>query len=83
MSESAPRHDVDSSYGELLGEYFAVVAEIAPILDEFGRPEVEHCSEYRRLRTRKIELHEALERVTSDHETTEIRAIFDEAFSDR
>lgn len=83
MSESVPRQDVDSSYGELLGEYFTVVAEIAPILDEFGRPQPEHHPEYSQLRARKHELHEALEQATPDHETTEIKAILDEAFSDR
>ena len=82
MSEGAQRPEVDRSYGELLGEYFAVVSDIAPMLDEFGRPEPEYLIEYSQLKTRKVNLQEVLERKAPDHEKTEIESILDDAFSD-
>ena len=82
MSEGAQRSEFDRSYGELLGEYFAVVSEIAPMLDEFGRPEPKYRLEYSQLKTRKVRLQNALERKVPDYEKTDFESILDDAFSD-
>ena len=71
----------DRSYGELLGDYFTVVSEIAPMLDEFGRPERDQYEEYTRLKERKEALQSALTEATTDHETTDVEAVLDEALS--
>lgn len=82
MSEATRTEDDDGSYGELLGEYFSVAADIAPLLDELGRPEPDHREEYDRLRVRKLTLRSALDDEAPDHEGSEIEAVLDEALSD-
>lgn len=82
MSEGAQRRDPDCSYGELLGEYFDVVNEIAPMLDASGRPDPERYPEYARLRQQKTRLLTGLERAAPEFEETEIQPILDEAFED-
>lgn len=82
MSECAQGTEVDGSYGELLGQYFSVAAEIAPMLDGFGRPDPEYWLEYSQLSTRRASIRESLRREASDIEQSEIEAILDDAFSD-
>lgn len=83
MSEDAAIAVDDRSYGELLGEYFTVVAEIAPMLGEFGQPERDQHEEYARLRARKEALQSALAEEAPDHEATDVEAVLDEALSDQ
>lgn len=83
MSEDAATAADDRSYGELLGDYFTVVAEIAPLLDEFGRPDHDRYESYARLRARKEALSAALTDEAPDHDTTDVEAILDEALGER
>lgn len=82
MSKDAATTEGDRTYGELLGEYFTLVSEIAPLLDEFGHPENGQYETYVRLREEKDELRAALTDETPDHETTDIETILDEAFAE-
>ena len=82
MSEAPTTPSPDGSYGELLGQYFTVATDIAPMLDGAGGCEPRHGDEYESLRARMDELRAAIEREAPDHETTEIEAALDAAFSD-
>lgn len=81
MSPDAPYDDERESYGELLGEYFEVAAEISQLLDDFGRPRPEATREYDELRARKRELRERLAEVEDDHSHGDVEAILDRALS--
>lgn len=69
----------DASYGELLGEYITVVAEVGRTLDEFGRPREEDRQRYERLRERKSELRDHLEEAERDESPDDYRAILENA----
>lgn len=71
------------SYGELLGEYFTVVAEIAQLLDEFGRPDPGADERYVRLREKKEALRAALTDGALDRETTDVSSVLEDALSER
>lgn len=81
MSAEPSLETDDASYGELLGEYLSVVAEVARTLDEFGRPRAEAMEEYGRLRARKAALRERLAAAERDEAPTEYESLLDDAFS--
>lgn len=82
MSEAPTPVDPDGSYCELLGQYYTVATDIAPMLDGTGACEPRHDDQCQRLRARIDELQAAIEREAPDHETTEIEAVLDAAFSE-
>lgn len=69
----------DASYGELLGEYFSVVADVGRLLDEFGRPRAEETERYDRLRARKAALRARLADAEPEEDRVDYRALLDEA----
>lgn len=81
MSSDSPYEVEDVTYGELLGAYFEVAAEISGLLDDFGRPRPEERSRYEELRARKREIRAALDDVEDDQTATNIRTILDRALS--
>jgi len=72
----------DGSYDELLGEYFDVVSEIAPLLNPLGIPKPGTEERYTKLRGRKEEIQEALEERSRAHETTDIESTLAAALAD-
>lgn len=81
MSSDTPYEVEGGSYGELLGEYFEVAAEISRLLDDFGRPRVEERAQYDELRERKRALREQLAEVEDDQSPGDIESILDRALS--
>ena len=79
MAEDPNINADEYSYGELLGEYFTVAAEIAALEDKHGQTDLRQSEDYDRLRGRKARLQAALDEKTANHKTTEIESILDEA----
>lgn len=69
-----------AAYGELLGEYLVVVNEIAPLLDETGRPAPGFEEEYTQLRRRKEAIRAAMQSV--DRDGTDVGEVLEDAFVD-
>lgn len=71
----------DEPYGEVLGQYFEVAAEISRLLDETGNPKESCVERYEALRERKEALRRRLERIEARQDPTDIESILDQALS--
>ena len=83
MSKDGDEHSANSSYGELLGEYLAVVNEISVLLDSNGRPNPAFEDEYKALAAQKHELLTKLEQASNTGNESDIQTVLDAAFENQ
>lgn len=71
------------SYGQLLGEYFRVVATIGAMETEFCQRKLQRNQAYLRLIAARREIRRLLDTVVQRYSDSDIKDALDEAFVDR